>query len=158
MDFAEYYTASEQQPSLVYLGVRIDTESCAVRSAGGMLIQPMPGCPDGVISDLTERSARVSELSRKLDEGMTLDEAVAEILSGLSPRITDTYEPVYRCDCSRERIESALLSVGKDEIEDMIKRDGGAEVSCHFCNKKYRFTAEELRALLRAAAAKDSDG
>ncbi|MCR5073720.1 MAG: Hsp33 family molecular chaperone HslO [Clostridiales bacterium] len=157
MDFAEYYAASEQQPSLVYLGVRVDVENGAVRSAGGMLIQPMPGCPDEVIADLTERSGRVSELSRMLDDGMTLDDAVSEILSGLSPHVTDTYEPVYRCDCSRKRIESALLSVGRDEIEDMIKKDGGAEVSCHFCNRTYRFTGEELRTLLNAAADKSSD-
>ena len=151
-DFAEYYTASEQQPSLVYLGVRVDAGTGAVRSAAGLLIQPLPGCDGEIVDKLVGYSEEIAKLSLRLDGGEELREAVETILRDLSPKTVLEMSPEYRCDCSRERIEAALVSVGREELEDMIRKDGGAEVKCHFCNKVYRFTEKELKELLLSAA------
>lgn len=151
LDFAQYFTASEQQPSLVYLGVRLEIETGEVRAAGGMLVQPLPGCDEAVIDALTARAAEISTLSAKLDDGMMLTDAVLQLLDGFEPHIVAEYAPEYRCDCSRERIERALISVGAQELTAMIEEDHGAEVGCQFCNKKYRFDEDRLRALLAAA-------
>ena len=129
VDFAEYFTASEQQPSLVYLGVRLEIETGKVRSAAGMLIQPLPGCEETVIETLTARSEEIAKLSAKLDEGEELLDAVNGILVGMEPKVVQTYAPEYRCDCSRERIERALISVGASELTSMIEQDGCADVS-----------------------------
>ena len=151
VDFAEYFTASEQQPSLVYLGVRLEIETGEVRSAAGMLIQPLPGCEETVIETLTARSEEIAKLSAKLDEGEELLDAVNGILVGMEPKVVQTYAPEYRCDCSRERIERALISVGASELTSMIEQDGCADVSCQFCGKTYHFDRQSLTALLDAA-------
>ena len=155
LDFAQYFTASEQQPSLVYLGVRLEIETGAVRAAGGMLVQPLPGCDESVIDALTERAQKIALLSAKLDEGVSLETAVMELLDGFDPRVVAEYTPVYACDCSRERIERALIGVGAEELTAMIEEDHGAEVGCQFCNKKYTFDETELRELLLAARASE---
>lgn len=156
VDFAQYFTVSEQQPSLVYLGVRIDAASGAVRAASGVLVQPLPGCPDETIDELQARAEAITTLTRRLDDGQTLETAVADLFSGLSFHIVERFCPVYRCDCTRERIERALISVGAEELQDMMERDGGAEVKCHFCNAVYKFTATELSNLLRMAQSEDN--
>lgn len=153
MDFAQYYTVSEQQPSLVYLGVRVDCESGEVRAASGLMAQPLPGCPDEVIDTLQSRAEAISHLSLRLDEGETFEAILEDLFTGTGFRTVKTFEPLLRCDCSRERIEKALISVGKEELTDMIEKDGGAEVTCRFCNTAYRFTADDLRHLLDMATA-----
>ena len=155
LDFAQYFTASEQQPSLVYLGVRLEIETGEVRAAGGMLVQPLPGCDDAVIDALTARAGEIALLSAKLDAGMTLTDAVTELLDGFDPHIVAEHLPEYRCDCSRERIERALISVGAEELTAMIEEDHGVEVGCQFCNKKYSFDEAQLRALLETARASE---
>ena len=157
LDFAEYYTVSEQQPSLVYLGVRLEAETGEVRAAGGMLVQPLPGCDEETVALLTERADDISTLSRRLDGGETLHEAMEALLSGLSMEIVQEFLPEYRCDCSKERIERALISIGAGELTEMIEQDGGAEVSCQFCNRVYRFDAAALTALLAAAKQKTEE-
>ena len=151
LDFAQYFTASEQQPSLVYLGVRLEIETGEVRAAGGMLVQPLPGCDESVIDALTECAPKISLLSAMLDDVMTLEAATLQLLDSFDPHIVAEYQPVYHCDCSRERIERALISVGAEELTAMIEEDHGAEVGCQFCNKKYTFDEAELRTLLAAA-------
>lgn len=152
VDFAQYFTVSEQQPSLVYLGVRMDGDSGAVRSAAGVLVQPLPGCPDEVIDSLQARADAITTLAMRLDEGEPLEAATATLFEGLSFEVVERFTPVYHCDCTRERIERALISVGAQELQDMIECDGGAEVKCHFCNAAYGFTAAELAELLRQAS------
>ena len=156
-DFAQYFTVSEQQPSLVYLGVRMDAQSSRVRAAGGMLVQPMPGCPDALIDALQARAAGIAALSHLLDEGRPLQAAVEETLAGLDLAVVERFAPALRCDCSRERVERALIAVGAGELRDMIDRDGGAEIKCHFCNTEYRFTAAQLEQLL-SQAGEDAHG
>ncbi len=150
-DFANYFVVSEQQPSLVYLGVRVDPATGEVRAASGLMLQPLPFCPDSDLAALENKAGEITKLTRMLEDGMTLEEALEKLLGELDLEITETAEPVFKCDCSREKIESALISLGREELEDMIEKDGKAELVCRFCGSKYDFTGEELNALLKEA-------
>ena len=157
-DFAQYFTASEQQPSLVYLGVREEADSGKVIGAGGILIQPMPGCPDEEIAKVEALAPVIPQLTKMLADGEALEDAVQKLLGPLEPEITERIEPAYRCDCSRDRLERALLSVGEEELNDILAHEGEAELTCQFCLKRYHFDREDLTELLRAAKAEDPDG
>ena len=147
-DYAQYFTVSEQQPSLVYLGVRIDTASGQVLSAGGVLLQTMPGCPDEVIDKAIALAPFVEDFALRLQDGETPEGILRSIFGRMGCTFTNETEPAYRCDCSRERMETALIAVGRDELADILKTDKQAELVCHFCNKKYRFSEENLAQLL----------
>lgn len=157
-DFAQYFTASEQQPSLVYLGVREQADTGDVLAAGGILIQPMPGCPDSEISRVEELADVIPCLTGALADGMGLEEAVLKILGPLEPEITERITPRYECDCSRERLERALLSIGEEELRDILENEGEAELTCQFCLKKYHFGRSDLEELLRSAKDGETDG
>ncbi len=148
-DLALYLTVSEQTPSLVALGVRL--EKGAVVSAGGVLVQPLPGCTEEVLEKLEALSpmlASVSDKARLFPNAYDLTEDIFRTVDHL---VLEEQHPRYNCDCSRERIERALLSMGAEELTSLIREQHGAEVSCHFCNSRYQFTEEELRALLEKA-------
>jgi molecular chaperone Hsp33 len=148
-DFAMYLAKSEQQPSIVSLGVLVSPD-CHVLSAGGVIVQPLPGCPEEIVSKLEETAPKLADISRKLQsEGA--EGLVASAFAGMGPELAGSMPVWLRCDCSRERIERALISMGAAELSDMIRKDGGAEVCCHFCNAKYAFTANELETLMNAA-------
>ena len=157
-DFAQYFTASEQQPSLVYLGVREEAETGKVIGAGGILIQPMPNCPDEEIAKVEALAPVIPQLTKMLSKGATLEEAVEKLLAPLAPEITERIEPAYRCDCTRDRLEQALLSIGEDELNDILAHEGEAELTCQFCLKRYHFDREDLTELLRAAKTEETDG
>lgn len=148
-DFANYFTRSEQTPSLVYLGVRVDIESLKVLSAGGMLIQAMPDCPEEAIAALEAKANDISKLAQRLEKGEELRNILLDLFAGCSLEILGSAQPEFLCDCSRERIEAVLLSLGREELTDMIEKEGQAELTCRFCNKKYNFTKAELEALLK---------
>ena len=150
-DFAQYFTASEQQPSLVYLGVREKADTGTVLAAGGILIQPMPGCPDSEISRVEVLADVIPCLTGALADGNSLEETVGRILGSLEPEITERIIPRYACDCSRERLERALLSIGEKELRDILENEGEAELTCQFCLKKYHFDRKDLEELLKAA-------
>ena len=150
-DFARYFAISEQQPSLIYLGVRVDAQTGAVRAGGGLMIQPMPQCPEEALDALQERAEGIKALAGMLEEGMELSAALSKLFEGLDWRITAEMEPAYRCDCDRERLEKVLISLGREELTDMIQKEHGAELTCHFCNTKYSFSETQLRDLLREA-------
>ena len=150
-DFANYFLVSEQQPSLVYLGVRVEPVSGAVRSAAGLILAPLPGCPEEDIERLEALAPEISGLSGYLDEGEDLRTALSRLFDGFDFEISDEMTPAYRCDCSRERLESVIISLGERELEDIIEKDGEAELVCSFCNKHYHFSGEELTALLEQA-------
>ena len=154
MDFAEYYAASQQQPALVYLGVRVDAFSGEVLSAGGVLAEPLPGCSAEALDALQALSDQISALSERLDAGETLVSFALRVFGGLGCRVVSEREARYLCDCTRERVERALLATGADELADMIARDRGAEVTCQFCERAYAFSEEELRRLFASAAAR----
>ncbi|MBE5785123.1 MAG: Hsp33 family molecular chaperone HslO [Clostridiales bacterium] len=150
-DFARYYTISEQQPSLVYLGVRVNAETGEVLAASGLVAQPLPGCPDEVIDTLTEKAKAIETLTATLEGGVSLKDALMSLFADMDFKITANQYPAFRCDCSRERLERVLISIGEEELADMIQTEHGAELTCHFCNTKYQFDEADLTRLLNEA-------
>jgi len=148
IDFANYYTVSEQSPSLVALGVLVSGD--AVLKAGGLLIQPLPGCDDEIIDQLELRSPMFADISRELTfEPMEV--LVNDWFRGMDPQILDKEPVQWHCGCTRERMEKALISLGRKELEQIIADDQGAELTCHFCHSGYPFTTEDLKCLLEQA-------
>lgn len=149
-DLTAYFAASEQVPSSVGLGVLMNRDN-TVRQAGGFIIQLMPFAEDAVIDKLEENLGKVSSVTSLLDAGNTPEQLLEILLEGLEPEFTDTLPLQFFCNCSKERVEKALISIGRAEIEDMIKDGKDIEVNCHFCNRHYIFTVEELEALKQRA-------
>ncbi|MBE6008513.1 MAG: Hsp33 family molecular chaperone HslO [Lachnospiraceae bacterium] len=150
-DLTYYFSASEQTPSSVGLGVLVDTD-LSIKQAGGFIIQLLPGAPDSVITDLENRLSGIPYVTNMLDDGMTPEEILGEILKGMDLKLSEERSPIeYFCNCSRARVEKALISIGREELTKIIEEDKKAELNCHFCNQKYSFTEEELRALLAEA-------
>lgn len=143
-DMAMYYLESEQTPSLCALGTLVGED---IISAGGLLIQAMPGCSDELLDQLEIRAELFGAISQMLSE-MTLEEIVSGCFRGLEPEILEEIPLTLACDCSREYIERVLLSMGEKEIRDLIASQNGCEVSCHFCRSTYAFTGEELKKLI----------
>ncbi len=147
-DLANYFARSEQQPSAVSLGVTVDVDY-SVKAAGGFIIQVMPGAEDEAI-DLLENVLREAKpVSQLIAEGYTPEKILEEVFKDFEVSIIDKREINLVCDCSREKIEKVLISLGKDELQDMIEKDKGAELVCHFCNTKYNFEEDELASLLK---------
>ena len=145
-DLAAYFVESEQIPTACALGVLIGTDQ-SVTSAGGYLIQLLPGAGEEIIGKVERGVARVGSVSRALEHGMTARELLEQVLSEFRLEILEEHPVEYRCYCSRARVETALISLGRQELDDMIREQGQAEVTCQFCDKVYRFTKEELCAL-----------
>ncbi|MDR0396952.1 MAG: Hsp33 family molecular chaperone HslO [Oscillospiraceae bacterium] len=151
-DLAMYCTASEQQPTLCALGVRIGADGSAsgaesVLAAGGLMIQPLPGCPEELLSALELRRELFADISAAI-ESESLESLAREFFGGLDPEILQEDSLEYRCDCGRDRMERALVAMGRGEIASMIEDQGGAELTCHFCGSAYSFTADQLGKLL----------
>ena len=144
-DFAMYYLESEQTPTLCALGALVGEE---VQASGGILIQAMPECSDALIDQLEIRAELFGSISQLLSE-MSLEEIVENCFRGLEPEILESMPLSLVCDCSREKIEQVILSMGEKEIRNLIREQNGCEVSCHFCRKHYSFTGEELETLIR---------
>ena len=151
-DFAMYFTASEQTPSLVSLGVLVSDEK--VESAGGLIVQVMPGASEAAIASIENSAGMFMDISGTMKE-YHLKDSVQQLLMHLEPEILATREPRYACACSRERIEKVLISLGADELKDMIRTQHGAQVDCHFCNKRYEFSEDALKALLEKATVRE---
>ena len=148
-DFAGYYVQSEQQPTLQSLGVLVGGE--AVLSAGGVLLQPLPGCPEEVISQLELRSPLMADISRELCYE-PMESLMGKWFDGLKPVLLSRTPLSYQCRCSRRRMEKALISLGKAELTRMIEDEQeGAELTCHFCHKTEKFTQQDLSRLLSEA-------
>ena len=148
-DFATYYVQSEQTPTLQSLGVLVHDD--IVLSAGGVLLQPMPGCPDSIISELELRSPLMADVSRELCYEPMADLA-QKWFDGLKYVVLGESELEYRCNCSRSRMERALITLGEKELTSMIQDEQeGAELTCHFCKSSYQFTQHDLIRLLNAA-------
>ena len=145
-DLTYYFATSEQVPSAVGLGVLMNRDN-TVRQAGGFIIQLMPFAEEGVIAKLEENLAHVASVTALLEEGNSPSDMLQILLDGLDPEITDMSEVFYRCNCSRERIEKVLISLGREELSDMIQEGEPIEVNCQFCNQKYSFAVEELKTL-----------
>lgn len=147
-DFAEYFTASEQTPSLVALGARVS--GGVPLSTGGILIQAMPGCEEKTLEQLEVRSMLFADISRELAEN-DLESLARGWLDGLEPALIERQALSYRCDCSREKMERALVALGENELTDMIENDHHATLTCHFCRVAQEFSENDLRTLLERA-------
>ncbi len=148
-DITAYYSISEQTPTVCALGVLVNPD-LTIKAAGGLLIQLLPTAMDDTI-DLVEKSIEGLEpISTLIDRGMTPEEICRHALKYFELDVLDDAEPTYKCYCSRERVEAALISTGKEELLDMAK-DEKTEVSCQFCDKKYVFTPDDMKMLVKKA-------
>ncbi len=145
-DLTAYYAYSEQQPSAIALGVLVDVDY-TIKAAGGFIVQLMPEAEDKDIDILERNIAGIKSVSHLIDEGKTPEDLINIILKDLDPVIYENIPVKYKCDCSRDRIEEALISIGKIELDTIINEDKQAEISCHFCNTVYQFNEEELISL-----------
>ena len=147
-DFANYFAKSEQRQVAVALGVLVDKDG--VRKSGGYLINAMPDASSEDISKLEKAIFEAGAISKMLNENLTLKEIAIKVTGDKNVKvIQDDIEPVYKCNCSKQKMEEGLITIGKEEIKKIIKEDGKAELVCHFCNKKYHFSKEELEELLK---------
>lgn len=149
-DLTYYFATSEQVPSSVGLGVLMEKDN-TVKQAGGFIIQLMPFTEDEVIDRLEENLKNFSSVTTVLDEGKTPEEMLEMLLEGLDVVVTDKIPVSFQCNCSKSRVEKALISIGKKELQEMIDEGEEIEVNCHFCNTAYRFTVEELKELLKSS-------
>lgn len=147
-DLTYYFATSEQVPSSVGLGVLMNTDN-TVRCAGGFIVQVMPFVEEAVLVKLEENISRIQSVTAMLDGGHTPEEMLSQVLDGMDVEITDTLPARFACNCSKDRIEKAIISVGKKEIQSMIDDGQPIEVKCHFCNTAYTFSVEELKEILK---------
>ena len=142
-DIAAYFATSEQIPTVCGLGVLVNPD-LTVAAAGGYLIQLLPFAPDSVIDIIEENVKKLPSVTKMFSEGMTAEDISLKVLEGLNPNVLDELSVAYKCDCSKDRVERALISMGRDELREMAEEQENTEVACHFCNKKYNFTSEEI--------------
>lgn len=141
-DIAAYYYQTERIPTALSLGVQLNEDGSA-RSAGGFFLQAMPGVSDDELVKLEERLKELPDITQLLDQ-QSLEDILSTEFASFEMEVLDSTEVSYRCDCSLEKVEDAVSSLHPDELKNMIQEDGGAEVVCHFCSKKYTFTKEDL--------------
>lgn len=149
-DFTYYFVTSEQVPSSVGVGVLVNPDN-TILAAGGFIIQLMPGAEEETITDIENHLKRIPPISKLIEKGLTPEEILEEVLGEGNVKILETVPVSFRCTCSKDRFSNAIVSLGKEEIQDMIETDGKAEAQCHFCNEKYQFSGEELRTLIEEA-------
>lgn len=151
-DITYYYANSEQTPSSVALGVLMNKDN-TVRQAGGFIIQLMPGASEAIISSLEDKLKEITSITTLLDVGNTPEMILKYILGDFGLEINDKIPVQFHCNCSKDRVEKALISVGKRDIQEMIDDGKPIEVNCHFCNHNYTFDVEELKEILEKARA-----
>ena len=145
-DITTYYATSEQTPTVCALGVLVNPD-LTVQAAGGLLLQLLPFCPDEVIDKVEQNVAKLPSVTAMLSQGLTPEEICAIALDGMEYDVLDTYEPEYRCTCSREKVQRAFLAMPSADLLDLPDENGVAEATCRFCDAVYRFTREELEKL-----------
>ncbi|OSB09736.1 Hsp33 family molecular chaperone HslO [Paraclostridium bifermentans] len=145
-DLTYYFALSEQTPSVVALGVLTKEEE--VEYAGGFIVQLMPDATEETISKLESNVANLDSITNMLKEGKTPEDILNIVLDGLNPQILDKCDVGFECECSKERVEGVLISIGQHQLAEMIEEDKKAEIGCQFCNTKYMFDEDELKAIL----------
>ena len=147
-DLTYYFATSEQVPSSVGLGVLMEKDN-TVKQAGGFIIQLMPFTEEKVISRLEENLKNVTSVTTMLEEGHTPQSLLETLLNGFDIEINETIPTQFYCNCSKDRVERALISVGRKELQDMIDEGKEIEMNCHFCNRNYTFSVEEMKNILK---------
>ena len=147
-DITSYFAISEQIPTVCGLGVLVDPKTEEIICSGGFIIQLLPYAGEEVISKLEKCIEKIEPVTTMLVKGMTPEEICRTVLDGFELEVLDDASPVYRCNCSRQRVEAALISTGEQALREMAQ-DEKTEVTCHFCNKKYVFTPEQILSLIR---------
>ena len=149
-DLTYYFATSEQIPSSVGLGVLMNKDN-TVRQAGGFIVQVMPFVEDAVVDRLEENIKKIDSVTAMLDRGYTPEQILKEVLQGMDVEFTDQMPAEFYCNCSKERVERALISIGRKELQSLISEGKEVEMNCHFCNRNYTFSIEELKELLKKA-------
>ena len=146
-DLTYYFATSEQTPSSVGVGVLVDRDY-TVKQAGGFIIQLMPFATDDVVAKLEENLGAIKSVTALFEEGLTVEEIVDKIFSDMNYEILDKMDIGYHCNCSKEKVTKAIISIGKKDIKEMVDDNKPIEVNCHFCNTNYVFSVDELKAML----------
>ena len=147
-DLTYYFAASEQVPSAVGLGVLMNKDN-TVRQAGGFIVQVMPFAEEETIAKLEENVQKIQSVTTLLEQGHTPESLLEQVLDGFDIEINDTIPTEFYCNCSKSRVERALISIGRKELNELIQEGKEVELNCHFCNKNYIFSVEELKEILR---------
>ncbi|PMC34098.1 Hsp33 family molecular chaperone HslO [Bacillus sp. UMB0899] len=150
-DFTYYLVTSEQVPSSVGVGVLVNPDN-TILASGGFIIQLLPGTNDETITEIEKRLGEVEPISKLIQKGLTPEEILEEVLGRGNVKVLEKQPVAFKCQCSKERIENAIVSLGADEIQAMIDEDGQAEAQCHFCNELYLLTKEDLEELKKEAS------
>ena len=149
-DLTYYYATSEQTPTAISLGVLVDRDY-TVKAAGGYVIQMMPGWSpedEQIISAIEKRLGEIPSVSTMVDKGYSPEDIIKEILVDIPYHILKEETPEYKCNCSKARVESALISIGKKDLNSLLE-DNGTEVNCNFCDKIYKFTTQDIEELIK---------
>ena len=146
-DLTYYFAKSEQTPSAVSLGVLVDRDY-SIKQAGGFIIQVMPDADENIINSLENKLSTIKPFTTLLEEGNTIEDILNILLGDFGVNILDKIPVKFYCNCSKKRVEKALISIGKHELETIIKEDKKATLHCHFCNKDYDFNEDDLKTLL----------
>ena len=152
-DLTYYFATSEQVPSAVGLGVLMNKDN-TVRQAGGFIVQLMPFAEESVIAKLEENVQKINSVTILLEEGQTPESLLEKVLVGFDIEINDRMDTKFYCNCSKERVEKALISIGRKELNELIQEGKEVEMNCHFCNTNYVFSVEELKEILRRCKAR----
>ncbi len=147
-DLTYYFASSEQVPSSVGLGVLMEKDN-TVKCAGGFIIQMMPFAKEETIARIEENLKHVTSVTELLDRGYTPEEILRELLGNVGLEVTDTIPAKFFCNCSKERVEKAVASIGRKDIQEMIDEGKDIEVKCHFCNSAYNYTVEDLKKIIK---------
>lgn len=145
-DLANYFYTSDQVPSVVGLGVLVDTDY-TIKRAGGFILQLMPGADEDIISRIEENIKDIKSVTEMMEEGYDAKDIMNRVMRGFEMTILEKKEIEYQCDCSRDKIKDAILSLGTKEIDSILEEDKKAEIKCYFCNKSYDFSEEDLKEL-----------
>lgn len=149
-DITYYYATSEQVPSSVALGVLMNKDN-TVKCAGGFIIQLLPFAEEEVVDRLEQKIGEISSITSMLDQGMTPEMILEEVLGEFGVQFNETMPTRFDCNCSKERVQKAIISIGKKDIQEMIDDGKPIEVNCHFCNKNYTFSVDDLKEMLENA-------
>lgn len=150
-DLTYYFATSEQVPSSVGLGVLMERDN-TVKQAGGFIVQVMPFVEEAVVEQLEKNIANISSVTSMLDKGYTPEKILETVLEGMDVEFTQTMPTQFNCNCSKDRVEKALISIGKKDIQEMIEEGKDIEMHCHFCNTRYHFSVEELKEIFKKAS------